>query len=120
MPHYNDKERRRFSRVALETQISFSITDTDSDISYSGTTQNISAGGIYLTTDHAPKLGNHIKIVLNENVGTHLITEGTVVRCKFDKKDPDLFHVSVEFSEIQEYLVQSITNNAVILLNKYG
>jgi len=39
--------------------------------------------------------------MLNQDLGAHLTTAGTVVRCEFDKKDPTIFHVSFEFAEVQ-------------------
>lgn len=120
MPQNNVTERRRFARVAIETQISFTTANQQDNRPHTGTTQNLSAGGIYITTEHQAKLGEHIRIVINQSIGTHLIAEGIVVRCKFDKKTSNLFHISIEFSETQEYLMQSITNNEVMVANKYG
>ena len=119
MPKNDYEEKRQFPRIAIETQISFTIDDQD-QVSYHGISQNICAYGIYLTTDHAPKLGNHIKIIFNKNHGANLIVKGKVVRCKFDKKDPNLFHVSVELSEMLPHLQQVITDSAVIHANKHG
>ena len=119
MPKNDYEEKRKFTRVAIETQISFTIDDHD-EVSYDGISQNQCARGIYLTTNHAPKLGNHIKIVFNKNDGASVFAEGKVVRCKFDKKDPNLFHVSVELSETLPFLEQAITKSMVLQINKHG
>tara|TARA_R110002049_G_scaffold273930_2_gene451858 strand:- start:459 stop:818 length:360 start_codon:yes stop_codon:yes gene_type:complete len=119
MPKNNFKEKRQFTRTTIETQISFTINEHD-EVSYYGTSQNLCASGVYLTTNHSPKLGNHIKITFIKNNGVNLITEGKVVRCKFDKKDPNLFHVSVELSETFPYLEQATTNTAASDANKHG
>jgi hypothetical protein len=92
------EEKRRFTRVTIETQISFAINNQE-EVSYSGISQNQCARGIYLSTNHAPRLGTHIKIVFNQNHGSSVIAVGKVIRCKFDKKGPNLFHVSVELAE---------------------
>lgn len=119
MPKNDYEEKRRFTRVTIETQISFTINNQEK-VSYFGISQNQCARGIYLTTNHAPRLGTHIKIVFNKNDGSSVITEGKVVRCKFDKKDPDLFHVSVELSETLPFLEQTITGSMVLQANKHG
>ncbi|MFT7414163.1 MAG: c-di-GMP-binding flagellar brake protein YcgR [Methylophagaceae bacterium] len=119
MTKNNYPEKRQFTRITIETQVSFATNDNGED-SYNGTSQNLSAGGIYLTTDHSLKLANHIKIVFNENDSSNLVAEGHIVRCKFDKKDPNLFHVSVEFSETSQYLEHFITNSMVKNTNNYG
>jgi|GEM_PF-522573 len=119
MPKHDYQEKRRFTRIAIQAQISFTINDHD-ELSYKGIIQNLCACRVYIITNHPPKLGNHIKIILNENDGSSLIAEGNVVRCKFDKKDPNLFHVSAEFSETDQYLEQTITNSMVNIANNYG
>ncbi|MDO7597374.1 MAG: PilZ domain-containing protein [Pseudomonadota bacterium] len=119
MPKNDYEEKRQFTRVAIETQISFTIDEHD-EVSYYGISQNHCARGIYLTTSHAPRLGNHIKIMFNDNGGSCVLAEGKVVRCKFDKKDPNLFHVSVELSETLPFMEQTITDSMVLLANKHG
>jgi len=105
-------ERRGRRRYSTEIPIIYTMDDND-DKPCNGLSQNLSANGIYITTDHAPKLDTEIRIVLNAS-GQHaqpMIIEGRVVRCKFDKKDPTLFHVSIEFAEIHEACVQIIREN---------
>jgi hypothetical protein len=119
MPKNDYEEKRQFTRVAIETQISFTIDDHD-EVSYDGISQNQCARGIYLTTNHAPRLGNQIKIVFNDIDGTSSIAVGKVVRCKFDRKDPNLFHVSVELSETLPFMEQTITDSMVLQANKHG
>jgi len=107
MSNTDFKEKRNHHRHTVETPVTFTM-DHDDDRPCNGTSQNLSASGIYITTDHAPKLDTEIRILLNtSNQHTPpMIIEGRVVRCKFDKKDPDLFHVSIEFAEIHEACVQ--------------
>jgi c-di-GMP-binding flagellar brake protein YcgR len=121
MPQHDYQEKRRSKRITIKTRVSFSVYDDDyDDTTYFGITQNLCAYGIYITTDHALKLGNNLKIVLSESLGSLFVAEGTVVRCRFDKKDPNLFHVSVQFSDIQQRWVQAITEGTALLTNKYG
>mgnify|MGYP000630248435 CR=1 FL=1 len=110
MPNLDFKEKRSYRRHSVEAPITFTMDHND-DKPCNGTSQNLSANGIYITTDHAPKLDTEIRIVLNAN-GQHtppIIIEGRVVRCKFDKKDPNLFHVSIEFAKIHEASIQIMT-----------
>lgn len=120
MPRNDVKERRRFVRITLETQISFIIASHQNISPHTGITQNISAGGIYITTNYRVKLGDQIQIAFDQNMGTQLTTNGTVVRCKFDKKASHLFHVSIKFCETQEHLIQSISKSMVMAATKYG
>ncbi len=111
MSENNFEERRRCIRIPIETLITFTIEGHD-NITHQGTSQNLCANGIYITTRYAAKLDEHIKLILNtyeENLQP-LIAEGKVVRCKFDKKNTDLFHVSVEFSETHENWIQVFTD----------
>jgi len=93
------KEKRGFLRSPIEALITFTVNDVNG-ISFRGKSQNICASGIYFTTDHAIKLNDHIKIKLHASreLATPLNLEGEVVRCKFDKKNNHLFHVSIKFS----------------------
>ncbi len=104
-------ERRRCVRIPIETLITFTI-DGNNNLTYQGTSQNLCSNGIYITTNYAAKLDDHIKIVLDayeENIEP-LVAEGKVVRCRFDKKNADLFHMSVEFSETHENWIQVFTD----------
>ena len=114
MTKVNYDEKRAFVRRSIETQVTFTINDNN-DLSHHGVSQNLSVKGLYMTTDFGPKLGDNIKVVL-EPIAAHLlplVAAGKVVRCKFDKKDADLFHVSVEFSETHEswQKISATTNN---------
>jgi c-di-GMP-binding flagellar brake protein YcgR len=110
MSENNVEERRNCVRIPIETIITFIIND---DVTpYQGTSQNLCANGIYITTDYAAKLDDRIKVTLNTNEENiqPLLAEGKVVRCKFDKKNTDLFHMSVEFSETHENWIQVFTS----------
>jgi len=108
-----DKERRNFERFTIKESVTFFTINHHNKTPHFGNSQNLSASGIYLITDHALKLGDEIIIVLDQR-DTHtdiLAAEGKVVRCKFDKKNIDLFHVSIEFSEPHESWDKFIITN---------
>ncbi len=105
------EDRRNCVRIPVETLITFTI-DNNNDKTFHGTSQNLCSNGIYITTNYAANLNDQIKITLDtfeENIEP-LIAEGKVVRCKFDKKNADLFHISVEFSETHENWIQVFTD----------
>ena len=106
------KEKRAFVRVPIETLVTFTINDHN-EIPYRGTSQNLCARGLYITTNYAAKLDDQIRVILNTNEKNvqPLIAEGKVVRCKFDKKNTDLFHVSIAFTELHETWVQTIATS---------
>ncbi|NOQ82073.1 MAG: hypothetical protein GQ548_06085 [Methylophaga sp.] len=108
------QEKRQFERFSVETPVSFTTNRNDT-ISYSGTSQNLCARGLYITTHYAAKLGEQIKLILSTgDTYEHSFTiEGKVVRCKFDKKEADLFHVSIEFSDTHETELQIVTADNV-------
>jgi len=112
MGNTNYTEKRSHARTPIKAPVIYTMDHND-DEPCSGTSQNLSSSGIYITTAHAPKLNTDIRIVLssNDKHSAPMVIEGKVVRCKFDKKNPDLFHVSIEFSEIHEACVQIITSN---------
>jgi len=110
------QEKRRFPRITIEKELTFTINDCD-DVLYVGTTQNLCTCGVYLTTDCSQKLGTKIKIMLNAHEHP-LIAEGNVVRCKFDKKDTELFHVSIELPHPSKHWQQFISNHMPAAANE--
>lgn len=110
MSEVNYEEKRSYIRRSIETPVTFTIND-DNNVSHHGTSQNLSVKGLYMTTDFGPKLDDKIKVIL-EPIADHLlplVAAGKVVRCKFDKKDADLYHVCVEFSETHDSWQQILT-----------
>lgn len=112
MDNNNYTEKRSHARALIKTPVFYTMDHND-DEPCCGTSQNLSASGIYITTDHAPKLDTDVRIVLssNDKHSPPMVIEGKVVRCKFDKKDPDLFHVSIKFAETHEACVHIMTSN---------
>lgn len=115
MSKHHDKERRSFERYTIKESVTFFTINHHNIIPHSGNSQNLSACGIYLITDYALKLGDEVIIVLDQRE-THtdiLAAEGKVVRCKFDKKNTNLFHVSIEFSEPHESWAGLVITNTL-------
>lgn len=110
MPDNGFEEKRRFDRFPLEAKITFTLND-DEDTLYHGTSQNLSAGGIYITTNHLAKLGELIKLtlILDDQTSSPYIIEGKIVRSKFDKRNNELFHVSIEFAEPDEQSIKALS-----------
>jgi len=111
-------EKRRFARFPLEARVTFTLND-DQDMLYQGTSQNLCAGGVYITTNHLAKLGEQIKLIIAspENDDEPFILEGRIVRSKFDKTNTELFHVSIEFTEAHEDWVQDRIEETVFIPN---
>lgn len=110
MSEVDYQEKRSFIRRSIETPVTYTVNDND-EISHLGTSQNLSVKGLYMTTDFSPKLGDKVKVIL-EPISTHLlplVAAGKVVRCKFDKKNANLYHVCVEFSETHDSWQQTPT-----------
>jgi len=95
---YNEK--RNFARMKVETQITFNVKGKDQ--SYKGVTKNLSATGLSMETDFAPKEGDEIELIMRPN-GDKLppfLAEGNVIRITKDSSDPNKFNVSVELTTI--------------------
>ena len=97
MSGHNYEEKRDFVRMRIETQVTYTVKGSG-DKTHHGDSQNLSATGLYMTTDYAPAVGEEIKIVMNPSSDRlpPFATEGKVIRCVVDDKDANLFHVSVE------------------------
>ncbi|MFW5451016.1 MAG: PilZ domain-containing protein [Methylophagaceae bacterium] len=96
----NSNERRGAVRIDAQIDVRFTVNGNH-DVSHQGSGQNLSTSGLYMTTTFSPRIGDDIALLMSLD-GKRLqqsITEGIVVRSRFDKKDNKLFHVSVAFSE---------------------
>ena len=100
MAEHNYEEKRDFVRMRIETQVTYTVKG-NSTVTHHGDSQDLSATGLYMTTDYALTVGNLIDIVMNPN-GERLppfATQGKVIRSITDENDANLFHVSVELSQ---------------------
>lgn len=100
MTGHNYDEKRDFVRMNIETQITYTIKNSDGE-SHHGESGDLSATGLYMETDFALSEGDEIKIIMNPN-GERLppfVAEGTVLRVNTDESDDTKFHVSVSLTK---------------------
>lgn len=98
MAKHNYQEKRDFGRMHIETQVTYTVND-DNDKSYHATSQNLSATGICMMTERALVLGNKVNIIMNAGNDRlqPFVADGEVLRCKHNKRKPDVFQVSLKF-----------------------
>lgn len=101
MTDNNYQEKRGFVRMGIETQVTYTIKN-NGGISHHGYSQNLSATGLYMTTDYKPNLGDKIEIVMNPSGDRLLpfVAAGNVIRCEQDNNNENIFHVSVNLEQI--------------------
>jgi len=93
-------EQRNFFRMSIETQITYTIKNSDGR-SHHGISSDLSATGIYMCTESALKEGDEIELVLNPS-GDRLppfVAEGRVLRTTIAENDTNKFHVSIELTK---------------------
>lgn len=73
------KNRRKFSRIPISLEVTMSFDDINTFVSeYSS---DLSAGGIFIRTNHPRKVGTFVKLMMKLNNGEKLVeAEGIVVR----------------------------------------
>ena len=69
------QDRRRFPRGALSAEVRL----TGSDVSLRGETENVSAGGLFFTTDYPVELGRMVHVVCEVPRGGAVRADGVVV-----------------------------------------
>lgn len=91
------EEKRHFSRTNINEVVTYTLSN-ESEVTYLGTAHNLSDSGLYMTTDHSPKPGLEIDLIIKSQEPTLplLAAHGKIVRCVVDESDCTLFHVSVE------------------------
>ena len=94
------EEKRDFIRMRIETQVSYTLNGNPDSV-YQGTSLDLSATGMYMVTDHKPKLGDQIDIIMSPSSDRlpPFMAEGKVVRCEVNKEQPTFFDVSVELTK---------------------
>jgi len=100
MSDHNYDEKRDFVRMNIETQITYTIKNSDGQ-THQGKSGDLSATGLYMETDFALSEGDEIDIVMNPN-GDRLppfIAEGKVIRVTNNDSDESKFHVSVTLTK---------------------
>lgn len=93
-------EKRGFVRMPVDTVVTFTVKDKG-DKKYHGTSQNLSATGLYMTTIYPVELGDKVELVLNPSDPKYppFVAEGDVIRCTPDQQDSQLYHVSISLTK---------------------
>ncbi len=58
------EEKRDFARMRIDTVVTYNIKGS-SNQAYQGTSQNLSATGLYMTTDNIIDIGTEIELSIN-------------------------------------------------------
>lgn len=98
----NYEEKRSFVRMRIDTMVAFTIKGK-SDQTYHGTSQNLSASGLYMTTEKSLEVGDEVELIMNSNSQRlpPFVAEGKVVRCITDDAEAALYNVSIKLSNTQ-------------------
>ncbi len=101
MVDHNYDEKRDFVRMNIETQITYTVKNSDGQ-SHQGRSGDLSATGLYMHTDFKLSEGDEISIVMNPS-GDRLppfTADGKVLRVTIDEGDQQIsYHVSVTLTE---------------------
>lgn len=93
-------EKRGFVRMHVDTVVTFTVKGRG-DSTYHGTSQNLSATGLYLTTEDDVKLGDEVELIMNSSNQKlpPFVAEGKVMRCTVDEQNNSLHHVSISLTK---------------------
>jgi hypothetical protein len=96
------EEKRSFVRMQVETQVSFTIKG-EQEKTYHGVSQDLSATGLLMSSEHALETGDQIDIVMNSGNERFppFVSDGTVTRVIADEKHPGRYLISVALSRAQ-------------------
>lgn len=97
MTDYTYDEKRNFARMSIETQVTYTVKNADGT-THHGTSNDLSATGLAMTTDHELVVGDEIEIVMNaaDERLPPFVAEGTVLRVVLN--DKKTFDVSASLS----------------------
>ena len=90
-------EKRDFVRMNIQAEVTYTIKNSDGQ-SHHGISLDLSATGMYMTSDFAPAVDDELEIVMNPN-GDRLppfIATARVLRVTADEKNATKFKMSVE------------------------
>jgi len=100
MSNHDYDEQRNFFRMSIKTQITYKVKNSDGR-SHLGISGDLSATGLYMSTDFALKEGDEIELVMNPS-GDRLppfVAEGTVLRTTIAENNINKFDVSIELTK---------------------
>jgi c-di-GMP-binding flagellar brake protein YcgR len=94
MIDYTYDEKRDFSRMRIETQVTYTVKGAG-DTPHQGTSNDLSATGLAMTTNYKLAVGDEIEIVMNaaDDRLPPFIADGNVLRVEINTNDT--FDVSV-------------------------
>lgn len=97
MIDYTYDEKRDFSRMRIETQVTYTVKGAD-DTPHQGTSNDLSATGLAMTTNYKLVVGDEIEIVMNaaDERLPPFIADGHVLRVVSD--DENAFDVSISLT----------------------
>jgi len=93
-------EKRGFVRMTVDTLVTFNLKGKG-DTAYHGTSQNLSATGLSMTTETGMTIGDDVELIMNssDNKFPPFVAEGTVVRSIADETNADLYLVSISLTK---------------------
>jgi len=101
MSDYGSDEKRNFVRMNIETQITYTVKNSDGQ-PHHGRSGDLSATGLYMHTDYKLSEGDEISIVMNPS-GDRLppfTAEGKILRVTIDEgHKQNAYHVSVTLTK---------------------
>jgi c-di-GMP-binding flagellar brake protein YcgR len=97
MTDYTYDEKRNFARMSIDTQVAYTVKNS-SDTIYHGTSHDLSATGLAMTTDYELAVGDEIEIVMNaaDERLPPFIADGNVLRVV--SNDNKTFDVSISLT----------------------
>jgi c-di-GMP-binding flagellar brake protein YcgR len=97
MTDYTYDEKRNFARMSIETQVTYTVKNSK-DSPYHGTSTDLSATGLAMTTDHELTVGDEIEIVMNASSERlpPFVADGSVLRV--ESNDDNTFDVSISLT----------------------
>jgi len=101
MSDYGYDEKRNFVRMNIETQITYTVKNSDGQ-PHHGRSGDLSATGLYMHTDYKLSEGDEISIVMNPS-GDRLppfTAEGKILRVTIDEgHKQNTYHASVTLTK---------------------
>ncbi len=97
MTDYTYDEKRNFARMSIETQVTYTIKSS-SDSPHHGTSTDLSATGLAMTTDYELAVDDEIEIIMNAASDRlpPFVADGRVLRV--ESNDNNTFDVSISLT----------------------
>ncbi len=97
MIDYSYDEKRDFARMSIDTQVAYTVKSS-SDTTHHGTSHDLSATGLAMTTDYKLAVGDEIEVVMNatDERLPPFIADGKVLRVA--NNDNKTFDISISLT----------------------